>query len=178
LDGISFFGKSDSFFHIQSIRGVVGMKFYQDCLTLALMLSLFILTACSSKSRQQPPGAKEFTVIFGRGGGFSGMTDGYIIHSNGRVEKWSGQYFRRGKVEALSKVVSSDILTPLEEMFDTEDFTQWSYQETGNMTTRVWCISGQDTTVVSWNGTEPGKEVPQPIRDLYANLMKIVEAVR
>ncbi len=154
------------------------MKIYQDCLTLSLTLLLFILTTCTSRSRQQPPGAKDFTVIFGSGGGFTGMAGGYIVHSSGKVEKWSGQYFRHDKVEAMGTVVASKTLKPLQEMFDTEAFTQWSYQETGNMTTRVWCISGQDTTIVSWNGTAPGKEVPQPIRDFYANLMKIVEAVR
>ncbi|MGH7596843.1 MAG: hypothetical protein ACREOI_10865, partial [bacterium] len=101
-----------------------------------------------------------------------------IIHSNGKVEKWSGQYFRRDKVETMGIVAASEILEPLKEIFGTRGFAQWPYQETGNMTTRVWCISGQDTTVVSWNGIEPGKEVPQSIRDLYANLMKIVESVR
>ncbi len=154
------------------------MKIYQDGLTLSLTLLLFILTTCTSKSHHQPPDNKGFTVILGSGGGFTGMAHGYIIHSNGKVEKWSGQYFRRDKVEAMSKVVSSENLTPLKEIFDTGAFTQWSYQDTGNMTTRVWCISGQDTIVVSWNGTEPGKEVPQPIRDFHADLMKIVESVR
>ncbi|MCI0698856.1 hypothetical protein L0337_43500 [candidate division KSB1 bacterium] len=154
------------------------MKIYQDCLTFSLTLLLSILTTCTSKSRHQPPDAKDFTVIFGSGGGFTGMANGYIIHGNGKVEKWSGQYFRRGKVETMGAVVASETLQPLKEMFDTGAFTQWSYQETGNMTTRVWCISGQDTAVVSWNGIEPGEKVPQPIRDFYANLMKIVESVR
>ncbi len=154
------------------------MKIYQDWLTLSLTLLLSIFTTCTSKSRHQPPGAKDFTVIFGSGGGFTGMADGYIIHSNGKIEKWSGQYFRRDKVETMGTVAASEILKPLKEMFDTGAFAQWSYQETGNMTTRVWCISGQDTIVVSWNGTEPGKEVPQPIRDFHADLMKIVESAR
>jgi hypothetical protein len=78
----------------------------------------------------------------------------------------------------MGTVAASETLKPLKEMFNTEAFAQWRYQETGNMTTRVWCISGQDTTTVSWSGTAPGKEVPQPIRNLYANLMKIVESVR
>jgi hypothetical protein len=154
------------------------MKIYQDCLTLSLTLFLFILMACTSRSRHQPPGAKDFTVIFGSGGGFTGMANGYIIHSNGKVEKWSGQYFRRDKVETMDTVVASETLQPLKEMFGIEAFKQWSHQETGNMTTRVWCISGQDTAIVSWRGTAPGKEVPQPIRDFYASLMKIIDAVR
>jgi hypothetical protein len=106
------------------------------------------------------------------------MANGYIIHSSGKVEKWSGQYFRRDKVETMGTIVASETLKPLKKMFGTGAFAQWSYQETGNMTTRVWCISGQDTNIVSWNGTAPGENVPQPIRDFYGNLMRIVESVR
>jgi hypothetical protein len=158
------------------------MKIYQDLFALFLTLLLPSLVVCTSKSRDESPDAKDFTVILGSGGGFTGMANGYIIHSDGKIEKWSGLYFRRDKVEPFG-TASKEALKPLSQVFGERAFAQWSYKETGNMTTQVWCISGQDharrdTAIVSWNGIEPGKEVPQPIRDLYENLMQAVNSVR
>lgn len=149
------------------------MKLFHACLALFFTLLLPFLMACTSKSHQQSSATNEFAVIFGSGGGFTGMAAGYIIHSNGEVEKWSGQYFRRDQIKPMG-VVASEALKPLNEIFSSGILAQWSHQETGNMTTQMWCISGQDTTRVSWKGTEPGDEVPQPIRDFYAELLRIV----
>jgi hypothetical protein len=114
-------------------------------------------------------------IIFGSGGGFTGMAAGYIIHGNGKIEKWSGLYFRRDKLEALG-TAQPEALQPLRQMFETKAFSQWSHQGAGNMTTRVWCISGSDTTVVSWPGLEPGKDAPPAIQDFYGKLMLAVQS--
>lgn len=131
--------------------------------------------ACHSASREQISQAKDFTIIFGSGGGFTGMAEGYVIHSDGKVEKWSGIHFRRSKVETVG-VVTQEALQPLRQMFETKAFERWSYQETGNMTTSVQCIHGNDTTVVSWAGLEPGREAPPAIQDFYSKLMYAVQS--
>jgi hypothetical protein len=60
-------------------------------------------------------------IIFGSGGGFTGMAAGYIIHGNGKIEKWSGLYFRRDKLEALG-TAQPEALQPLRQMFETKSF--------------------------------------------------------
>lgn len=151
------------------------MKLKQDCLLgLGLVISTYFF-ACHSASRDQISPAENFTIIFGSGGGFTGMAGGYIIHGNGKVEKWSGLYFRRDKLETLG-TAKPEALQPLRQMFETKAFSPWSHRETGNMTTQVWCISGSDTTVVSWPGLKPGKDVPPAIQGFYGKLMRAVQS--
>jgi hypothetical protein len=138
---------------------------------------LLTIAACTSASRESLHDEKEFTVIFGSGGGFTGMANGYVIHSDGKIEKWSGLYFRRDQSAPLG-TASAESLQPLRQQFAAQAFKKWSFQETGNMTTRLWCISGGDTTVVSWNGLEPGEHVPPAIRDFYRLLTDAVQAAQ
>jgi len=45
-------------------------------------------------------------------------------------------------------------------------------------TTRVWCISGKDTTVVSWKGADPDAKVPPAIREFYGYLQRAIESAK
>lgn len=139
------------------------------------LVFLIFMGACHSSSREHAAAEKDFTVIFGSGGGFTGMAEGYVIHSSGKIEKWSGRYFQRGKIEAIG-TVAPEALLPLRQAFATKAFMRWSHQGTGNMTTRVWCISGMDTTIISWPGLDPGAEVPPAIRDFYSKLRHAVQS--
>ncbi len=150
------------------------MKLGQNCLLGFGAVLAIRFCACHSSSREQTAPAKDFTIIFGRGGGFTGMAEGYIIHGDGKIEKWSGFYFRRDKLETVG-TAKPEALLPLRQMFEARAFKQ-PYQQTGNMTTRVWCISGGDTTVVSWPGLEPGKDVPPALQDFYGKLMSAVQS--
>lgn len=153
------------------------MKLRQECslgLCLAISISFF---ACHSARRDQISPAKDFTIIFGSGGGFTGMAEGYIIHGDGQIEKWSGFHTQRSKAETIG-VVTPEALQSLRQTFETKVFAQWSYRKTGNMTTLVQCIRGNDTTVVSWPGLEPGNDVPPDIQDFYRNLMHAVQTAK
>ena len=151
------------------------MKFDWDYLLGFYLVLSISFCACHTASRDQISPAKDFTIIFGSGGGFTGMAAGYIIHGNGKIEKWSGLYFRCDKLETLG-TAKPEALQPLRQMFETKAFSQWSHQGAGNMTTQVWCISGSDTTVVSWPGLEPGKDVPPAIQGFYGKLMLAVQS--
>lgn len=153
------------------------MKVGQNFLIGFCVVLTICFCACHSASRDQISPAKDFTIIFGSGGGFTGMAEGYIIHGNGKIEKWSGFYFRRDKLETLG-TATPEALQPLRQMFEANSFKQQPYQQTGNMTTQVWCISGSDTTVVSWPGLEPGKEVPPAIQDFYGKLRLAVQSAK
>lgn len=152
------------------------MKIGQDGRMIFFLALLPLFAACNSASHDTPRSEKDFTIIWGSGGGFTGRAEGYIVRSNGKIEKWSGPYFQRDKVEAFG-TASPKALKPVRQMFDNRAFINWSYQQTGNMTTRMWCISGKDTTMVSWSGLEPGQDVPQPIQDFYSKLKHTVESV-
>jgi len=127
--------------------------------------------------QQKSPALKTFTVIYGSGGGITGMANGFIIYGNGNVEKWSGLYFRRSKIEKLG-AAAPQTLPPIQKVFETRTYKKWKQQDTGNMTTRVRCISGKDTTMVSWKGMEPGGEVPPAIRDFYLKLKNVVQSTK
>lgn len=126
---------------------------------------------------QKSTAAKTFAVIYGSGGGFTGMANGYIIDSAGKVDKWSGLYFRRSKIEKFG-TAASNALSPIQKIFSTSAYKKWKHRDMGNMTTQIWCISGKDTTRISWKGTEPGPEVPKPIRDFYGHLKLAVESAQ
>jgi len=127
--------------------------------------------ACGICQREPAAASRDFTIIWGTGGGFTGFADGFILHSDGRMERWSGQYFRREKIQPLG-VISAAQLESLHRTLAKHNLRELHYQETGNMTTRVWCITGRDTTIVSWNGVEPGAEVPAALQELYENLQR------
>lgn len=147
----------------------------KNAFALLIILPLFLMATMPARPRQAA--SKKFTVIYGSGGGFTGMANGYIIYSDGKVEKWSGLYFRRSKIEKLG-AAAPKTLQPLQKVFDTLAFKKWKYKDVGNMTTQMWCISGKDTTTISWKGTEPGKEVPPPIREFYLNLQSAVQSIK
>lgn len=152
------------------------MQVYSKNATILLIiLPLFLIANMPKIPRQAAP--KKFTVIYGSGGGFTGMANGYIIYSDGKVEKWSGLYFRRSKIENLGSVTPKT-LQPLQKFFATLAYKKWKYKDAGNMTTQIWCISGKDTTAISWKGTKPGKEVPLPIRDFYLTLQRVVQSIK
>jgi len=144
---------------------------------LFFMLVLSGLSVGMIMPQQKSSAAKKFTVIYGSGGGFTGMANGYIIYSDGNVEKWSGLYFRRSKIEKLG-AAALQTLPPIQKVFDARAYKKWKQQDAGNMTTRVWCISGKDTTAVSWKGTEPGEEVPPALREFYGHLKRAVESAK
>lgn len=148
----------------------------KNTISFLIALPLFLLAAMPVFLRQATT-PKKYKVIYGSGGGFTGMANGYIIYSDGKVEKWSGLYFRRSKIEKLG-TAAPKTLQPLQKIFATLAYKKWKYKDAGNMTTQVWCISGKDTTAISWKGTEPGKEVPSPIRDFYLTLQSIVQSIK
>jgi len=148
----------------------------KNATALLIILPLFLIATMPAFLRQAAA-PKKFTVLYGSGGGFTGMANGYIIYSDGNVEKWSGLYFRRSKIEKLGVAVPKT-LQPLQKVFVARAYKKWKHKDAGNMTTQVWCISGKDTTTISWKGTEPGKEVPPPIRDFYLALQSVVQSVK
>jgi len=153
------------------------MNRQRNASVLFFMLVLSGLSVGIIMPQQKSSTAKKFTVIYGSGGGFTGMANGYIIYSDGNVEKWSGLYFRRSKIEKLG-AAAPQTLPPIQKVFDARAYKKWKQQDTGTMTTRVWCISGKDTTTVSWKGTEPGEEVPPAIREFYGHLKRAVESAK
>lgn len=146
------------------------------CRSLLLSLALSML-ACGISQREPAAPSREFTIIWGSGGGFTGFADGFILHSNGTMERWSGQYFRREKIQPLG-VTGAAQLESLRHTLAKHNLSGLHYQETGNMTTRVWCILGTDTTIVSWKGVEPGPEVPAALQELYENLQMAAAAAQ
>lgn len=146
------------------------------CRSLLLSLALSTL-ACGISQREPAAPSPDFTIIWGTGGGFTGFADGFILHSNGKMERWSGQYFRREKIQPVGATGAAQ-LESLRRTLAKHNLRKVHYQETGNMTTRVWCITGTDTTIVSWNGVEPGAEVPAALQELYENLQMAAAAAQ
>ncbi|MDZ7275303.1 MAG: hypothetical protein ONB49_10535 [candidate division KSB1 bacterium] len=131
--------------------------------------------ACGISQREPATPGDDFTIIWGTGGGFTGFADGFILHSDGKMERWSGQYFRREKIRPLG-VIDTAHLDSLRRTLARHDLRDLHYQETGNLTTRMWCIIRTDTTIFSWNGVEPGAEVPAAIREVYSSLTRAAAA--
>jgi len=120
-----------------------------------------LLLSCHKRASEQTvseaPGPS-FTLMVSTGGGFTGLTTGYRLYQDGRIDYW--QRFPAGRDSVLwSKKVDSAKIVGFRQALEASGALGKSIQHSGNMTTTVtlqlpdttyaWYWSQEEKTVLS-----------------------------
>jgi len=122
---------------------------------------------CRSAAPEPPI---EGEVVFGQGGGFTGLYSGHVVRSDGVVFRWSqmpGQEERREEVGR----VPPDSLRPFFRQLLSWEQQGLQVSGAGNMTAFVELRQGQKRYRLQWG---LGEDVPAGVREFYAELLSFL----
>lgn len=131
-----------------------------------------IITSCSSTKTENSNPLLAYNIKFSQGGGFTGNRTGYIIDSTGSVFSFSGFPFSQNKTVFKQKLTPEQI-NSLNDMFPSVILI--NYSQKGNMTTSISLTKDNIDKYFSWNGLEPGQEVPSELVNFYAALRNFIK---
>jgi len=118
---------------------------------LAQLLTLVILSGCSSSNSSSVPMTK--TISISRGGGVSGVYNGFSITSEGKVTKWLQLPAEEKKVTDLFTTTSDSALFFFRYL-DEAGFRSTEFSTPGNMTTVIQLDSGNMSHAIKWGNAE------------------------
>ncbi len=141
--------------------------------------SLFLsFAACSKENKSSPqetdkPPA-DFSLVFGEGGGFTGLWQGYTINAEGSISSWQGRM--AGENAKPSGQLSGKQMKALwQELHKTSFFTQES-DERGNMTAIMRVTANGATKELAWipqmNAASAAKTAPQQLQQYCRQLVE------
>lgn len=105
-------------------------------------------------------------MTFGQGGGFAGLWSGYVIHADGRVERWQGPVTREDTTE-VGVLALEEVARLWQEVRAANYFAQ-QQGETGNMTSFIEVTANGATHRTSWATRVVQAEPPAtPLEKLY-----------
>jgi hypothetical protein len=133
---------------------------------ILLFISAFFASCSSSGKVNNDAGAKR--LIFGNGGGFTGMYTSYELNEDGRLFSLLADSVQH-QVKKLRKKQTSEIFAQADKL----KMTQPAFNHPGNMTSFIRYKSGGVLTEYSWG--DPGISVPAEITNLYSQLNSIVK---
>ena len=140
------------------------------CLILIASFSGVIFYAgCHKKSAetttQQHP-LIPFEISISTGGGFTGLYQGFTLHSDGKIEQW--QQDRAGKVKILkSRQGDAKEFVKFRKELERDDIFKLKLTQTGNMTTKIVYQKGDSTFVWIW---QAGGEIPPQMQKWYDSI--------
>jgi len=139
-------------------------------MTIKILLSLFIaaLFASCSSSGKVTTEAKSQRLIFGNGGGFTGIYTSYELHEDGRLFSQLTDSTQT-QVNKLRKKQIRDIF----EQADRLTMVYPAFNHPGNITWFIKYQSAVGSTEYKWGDTNVS--VPGEIKDLYSQLNEIVK---
>lgn len=122
-----------------------------------VLFSLFLL-CCSpaKKSTQQQTQAYNLDrcVIFGSGGGFTGLITGYKIDAHGKVSGWS-QTLNAERIEKPLYKASDDSARMLFATIDSIHFKTILFDQPGNYSRFITLVEGDSVYTVTWSNISP-----------------------
>ena len=139
------------------------------CLAATLLLVVGI-TGCANSAIQTDAAIatvpEDFSIVFGQGGGFTGLWNGFTIRANGSVLAWSGP-IQNENSEVIGTLHSEQIQALWGQIKEADYFNQES-RESGNMTTFMEITADSIVHRTSWIPHLEGIEEPtSPLEILY-----------
>ena len=133
---------------------------------IVLVLMSILVSACKSKvyTLENYPNRK---ITFGNGGGFTGMTDTYVLFENGQL--FNRQSMVGGEMQALLNLEKT-LVKQIFENFYTLKLHQSILNDPGNMTFFVKMEGPEAVHSLKWGGPnqEANPNIVQYYRNLYA----------
>lgn len=123
------------------------------------VVSCFVMTnlfsACQNKSTERTMRTKAvtpFKITVSSGGGFTGLTSGYSLSSEGVVEHW--QHFRAGTDSVLwSEKTDASRIQFFKQQLEETGLLKKNIQQSGNMMTTVNLVLPDTTYTWYWNAS-------------------------
>lgn len=149
--------------------------------TLSILFILGMITSCCPcDTARTPPAASHppTEFIFETGGGFSGYVSGTAIAADGLVLTWHGRPGMRENLDTLARMDAGRHAALLADFYAL-DPAGISFQESGNMTTSLTVISGDERWYWSWPGVRDDIEaVPERVRPLRDLVVRAIDGTR
>lgn len=134
--------------------------------TYFIALAILLFSSCTSSKKLA--GFSKNNLIFGSGGGITGMTNEYILHFDGTIEKMNSLTNEHTLIKTISKQQSKKLFRQyLNNGLDTLDFSN-----RGNMSYFVGFKNDSLTKKIIWGG---GDEPPLKARQIYNDLIELIK---
>ena len=125
-------------------------------LTLLLISAIMLTASCKTTAPLQ-------SFSLGKGGGFTGKYDEYLVKSNGEVYNISN-----GQSPVLFKTFSKDKITDIFRKFDGLNISSVNFSHPGNMTSYIRCEQNNKTWEIKWGDAR--MPPPQNVLDFFEAL--------
>ncbi|MGH7496739.1 MAG: hypothetical protein ACREOO_30680 [bacterium] len=145
--------------------------------------ALFLLfSSCSKENKSAAQGAdklpSDFRLVFGEGGGFTGMWQGYTIDSSGAIYSWQGKL--AGENPRSAGKLSATQIKALWQEIQKADLLGQELNERGNMTSIMRVTANGVTKELAWiprmdataTAASPPQQVQQYCRKLVEKTIK------
>ncbi len=118
---------------------------------------------------------EDFRIVFGNGGGFAGLWEGFTVESNGQVLRWLGRY-AEDKAQPAGSLGTAQV-AELWMCLENHQFFVTESDVRGNMTGIIEATAHADTHRVFWKPIPSSAKVPlAPLDSLYGQLRRIVQS--
>ena len=139
-------------------------------ISVFLILAVFFVLNCSSSDLKKENGiSSDFNVIFGSGGGFTGLYNGYTIKNDGSVFKWGGKLVEED-AEKIGNISAEERNTVAEKIREI-DFFNINFDKIGNMNKIIVITEQGKKHKVNW----PVNEGNPSIVEFYELCMSIIQ---
>jgi hypothetical protein len=122
-----------------------------------LLLSALLLAACCKTTVP----LRSFSI--GKGGGFTGKYDEYLVKSNGEVFTISN-----GQSPVLFRTFDKEKIRDIFRKFDALHISSITFSHPGNMTSYIRCELDDKTCEIKWG--DPKQKPPQNVLDFFEAL--------
>ena len=123
------------------------------------LLGLLGLLGCATSKPAAPPA--DFRITLSRGGGFTGMTTGYHLQSDGTLTAWRRPLAKQEQIDWSYKHPTDLVRRWAEDLQGA--VRGWESAETGNMTTRLEFAREDSVWTWTWAGTAPPETSPKAV---------------
>lgn len=133
---------------------------------LLTLIGLLCFSLACNRHSNDPTGTvpADFELVFGSGGGITGLWQGFTLQADGRLLRWNGPM--AGANETVAGSVSMDDRRALWNEIEAAKFFEETKDERGNMTRRISVTANEKTHHVYWPMVV-GTQETQPLDRLY-----------
>lgn len=133
--------------------------------TLIIMILSVLITSCATQQQAKIPAVRFVQIKFGSSGGFTGITNEYLLKQDGRVFKITSDSFN--KINQINKPEINNINSEIAEL----GFENLNLQEKGNITYFIEVQTSNFNNKTTWTDQTQSDGVKQ----LYKNLVKTLK---
>ena len=135
----------------------------------SVLLTLVVLSACrhTEPQRAQP----EFRITLSHGGGFTGMTSGHHLRSDGTLTAWRRGLAQDEQIEWTVQHTKEDARLRAEGL--RHAVGSWRSDQLGNMTTHLEFTLCDSIWTWTWPGNQAPAGAPQSLSDWLSDFDRL-----